>query len=283
MPASQENSLNIDRLGIIAGSGSMPQRLAHACEARGIEPFIIAFEGHTDQETTQGRNHLWTRLGASGHVIKTLKKHNVKDLVMIGPIRRPSLSEMIPDLKTIEFFTKISFKALGDNDFLKAVRTMLEEEGFTIHGVHKFIDDMLAQKGSIGKYAPKNDDWVDINRGIEVARALGSLDVGQSVIVQQDFVLGVEAVEGTDELMRRCKALRRKGRGGVLVKTCKPQQDRDLDLPTIGPDTVVLAVETGLAGIALEAGQCLVIDADKVAEEADKNKIFVIGIDPKTT
>lgn len=280
MPAAETSQLEITKLAIIAGSGSLPMRLIAACDNKNIEPFIVGFEGQTDPAVIKGREHIWTRLGSAGSVMKTLKSHGIYDIVMIGSIRRPSFSELVPDFKTIEFFTKIGIKALGDNDFLTALRKFIEAEGFRLHGIHKFADDLLAAQGPVGSYEPAKDDWIDINHGIEIARQLGTFDVGQSVIVQEGFVLGVEAVEGTDELIRRCKPLKRKGRGGVLVKTCKPQQDKDLDLPTIGPQTIKLAAETGLAGIAVYAGETLVIDPEEVAEIADKHKMFVVGLNP---
>lgn len=281
MSASEKKLVtSIARLGIIAGSGALPERLLIACDKKGITPFVVGFEGQTDPTLIKNRDHMWTRLGAAGKVIKTLKENGIQDLVMIGSIRRPSLGEMVPDLRTIDFYRKLGLKALGDNDFLSAVRKLLEEEGFTLHGVHKFADDLLTTEGALGRHKPSEEDWADIRRGLEVAQALGAIDAGQSVIVQEGFVLGVEAAEGTDELIRRCKALKRKGRRGVLVKTCKPQQDRDMDLPTIGPQTARLAVEADLAGIVVHAGHSLIIDPEEVAQIADKHKMFVIGIDP---
>jgi DUF1009 family protein len=267
-------------VGVIAGGGSLPLRLIESCEKKGISLFVIGFEGQTDPAIIQGRNHMWTRLGAAGHIMKTLKRHDVTDLVMIGAIRRPSLAELVPDFKTIEFFARIGMKALGDNDLLGAIRTMLEREGFRLHGVQAFADDLLARQGSVGQYEPAEGDWVDIRRGAEVLMALGLLDVGQSVIVQEGMVLGVEAAEGTDELIRRCGPLKRKGRGGVLVKLCKPQQDRDLDMPTVGPQTLNQAAEAGLAGVCIHAGHSLLVDPDEVAKIADRHKMFLVGISP---
>jgi DUF1009 family protein len=118
----------------------------------------------------------------------------------------------------------------------------------------------------------------DIRHGLEVARVLGQADVGQAVVVQQGLVLGVEAIEGTDQLLARCGLLRREGPGGVLVKIKKPQQDRRADLPTIGLTTLEGARSAGLRGIAVEAGGTLILDRKKLAEEADKAGLFVIGV-----
>jgi DUF1009 family protein len=115
---------------------------------------------------------------------------------------------------------------------------------------------------------------------LKIAQTLGDLDVGQAVIIQEGLILGVEGVEGTDELIRRCGAYRRKGRGGILIKTCKPGQDRDLDLPTIGPETVKNCAEAGLHGIVFYAGLTLLIDPQEVADLADRHNIFVVGLSP---
>ena len=290
MPAPKKASLDetsrkttskadrIKRIGVIAGGGSLPLRLLEVCDDKNIESFVIGFDGQTDPLTVKDRNHMWTRIGAAGQIIKTLKAHEIKDLVLIGSIRRPTLMELRPDIKTAEFFARVSIKALGDNSLLTALRHELEEDGFTIHGIHEFAQDLLTGEGVMGKIKPGKEQMVDLERAIEISQTLGHLDVGQSVVVQQGIVLGVEAAEGTDQLIARCKHLKRKGRGGVLVKTCKPQQDRDFDLPTIGPHTVRLAADAGLSGIAVHAGHSIVIEPVEVARLADKHKLFVTGI-----
>ncbi len=271
----------IGRLGIIAGGGNVPEILLHACDSAGIDTFVVGFEGQTEQAVMHGRNFMLTRLGAAGQIFNALKSHEIKDLVLIGSIRRPSIAELRPDLRTAQFFARVGLKALGDDGLLKTLRGELEREGFIIHGVQEFVTDLLAPAGEVGRYKPKKTDWADIERGIEVSQSLGILDVGQSVIVQEDIVLGLEAAEGTDELIRRCTGLRRKGRGGVLVKTCKPQQDHDFDLPAIGPQTVRLCAQTGLAGIVVEAGTSLLIDREQIRQLADEHKLFVTAIDLK--
>jgi hypothetical protein len=133
-------------------------------------------------------------------------------------------------------------------------------------------------EGPLGRLRPSPEAEADVARGIAVARALGALDIGQAVVVQQGLVLGVEAIEGTDELLRRCAALRRDGPGGVLVKLAKPGQEARVDRPTIGPRTVALAAEAGLQGIAAEAGATLLIDRDELIRAADRAGLFVVGV-----
>lgn len=286
MSAPEKSSLKssvdhqeIKHLGVIAGGGDLPEKLLYACDQAGIQVFIIAFENQTDQSLFEGRQYMLTRLGAAGKIINTLKSHDIRDIVMIGAIRRPSLMELKPDIRTAQFFTRLGLRALGDDGILQALRHELEEEGFKIHGVQRFVADLIAGKGPVGRYKPKKGHGIDIERGIEISQQLGALDVGQSVIVQEGIVLGVEAAEGTDELIRRCKNLKRKGRGGVLVKTCKPQQDTDFDLPTIGPETVRLCAGAGLSGIIIQAGHSLLLQPQDIAALANQHKMFVMALD----
>lgn len=279
MSAPALEKAQIRQLGILAGGGILPRKLLETCDQKGITPFVIGFEGQTDPLVIQGRSHLWTRLGAAGQIIKTLKSHDVKDLIFIGSIRKPTMAELRPDLKAAEFFARAGWRVMGgDNSLLEALRDFLAEEGFKIHGIHTIADNLLTPEGAVGAYEPKGRDWEDIEQGIAISQHLGALDIGQAVIVQEGIVLSVEGVEGTDAMIERTKPLMRKGRGGVLVKTCKPQQDKNLDLPTIGPQTVQKAAQSGLAGVAIHAGQSLLIDPEEVAQIADKHKMFVIGV-----
>ncbi|MBX2834132.1 MAG: UDP-2,3-diacylglucosamine diphosphatase LpxI [Micavibrio sp.] len=276
----QDKLPDIQKLGILAGGGELPHILAEACEAQGIEPFLIVFEGHTDDALVHGRQHIKTRLGAVGTILKTLKSHNISDVCLIGKIRRPSLAEIRPDLKAAAFFAKNGVKALGDDGLLKALRDFLEGEGLCVHGVQRFASYLLAPIGVVGGMKPNPDAMIDIRRGVDVLKGMSGLDVGQAVIVQEGIVLGVEAIEGTDALIERCAGLHRKGRGGVLVKLCKDNQDRDLDLPTIGPLTIEMAARYGLSGVAVHAGHSLLLRKDELALIADKHKMFLIGIEP---
>jgi hypothetical protein len=266
------------RLGIVAGGGALPRRLVEACRARGHEVFVLALEGAADTATVAGVPHAWCRLGAAGRGLSLLREHNVTELVLAGAVRRPSLAALRPDWRAARLFAKIGYRALGDDGLLSAVVGELEREGFRVIGADRLLDGGLAPEGPLGSLRPDPPALADIERGGRVARALGALDIGQAVVVQQGMVLGLEAAEGTDELVRRCAGLRREGPGGVLVKLEKPGQERRADRPTIGPRTVALAAETGLRGIAVEAGATIVVDRDEVSAAADRCGLFVVGL-----
>ncbi len=268
------------KLGILAGGGGLPRQLIKLCEETNREVFVVAFSGQTDPETVEGVDHIWTRLGAAGKILKTLSEEQVKELVMIGPVKRPSMAELRPDWRALQFFAKIGAKSLGDDGLLRSVISALEEEGFLFRGVDDLLSDLLATEGVYGAVVPDALAYEDIKRGVEVAQAMGRADVGQSVVVQQGLVLGVEAIEGTDALLSRCKELKRGGDGGVLVKLKKPEQERRADLPTIGVETLKSAFNAGLKGIAIEAGGALVVDRESLVSEADDCGLFVVGISP---
>ena len=267
----------MSRLGIIAGGGGLPRKLIDACRRDQRPFFVLGFKGQTEGALLQNTEHAWTKLGATTEAIAILKSNGVDTLVMAGNIRRPSLTEMKPDLRTMQVFAKLGLAALGDDKLLKAVSQELEKDGFKIIGAHEVEPGLLTPEGILGKLFPPNECKTDVEFGIIVTKTLGKLDIGQAAVVQQGVVLGIEAIEGTDALLERCRKLKRKGRGGVLVKSCKPQQDRRLDLPAIGLRTVRKAFEAGLSGIAVESGASLLLDREEVINAADKLGLFIVG------
>jgi DUF1009 family protein len=269
-------------LGILAGGGTLPRRVAEAAAAQGRPVFIVAFTGQFDPATVAGFPHISLRIGEAGRILSEMRKAGVVDLVMAGGVRRPSLSELGLDWRGVQLFARIGAGALGDNGLLAAIGRELEREGFRLVGASEILAGGAVAAGVLGQQHPDEQARSDIAHGVLVARALGVVDVGQSVVVQQGLVLGVEAIEGTDALLRRVGPLRRDGLGGVLIKIAKPQQDRRIDLPTIGPATVALAVEAGLRGIAVEAGSTIILDQAATVAAADEAGLFIIAQDPKT-
>ena len=256
-------------IGILAGGGILPRRLAEAAASEKRKVFIVAFKGQADPATVEGFDHVWVRLGAAGEAIKALKNAGCRELVMAGHVRRPSLVELRPDWRAACLFAKTGLSALGDYGLLKAVRSELESEGFRLVAPQDVMRGLLMPPGNLSKAIPGKQAEIDINKGIAVLKVLAPLDVGQAVVVQQGLVLGIEAIEGTASLLRRVRDYRREGQGGVLVKLSKAQQDTSLDLPTIGPDTIEQAHAAGLSGLAVEAGRALFLDSARTLARCD--------------
>lgn len=222
-------------------------------------------------------------MGAAGEILALLRKHGCSDLVLVGPVRRPSVFDVRPDAEGARIMARIGRAAFaGDDGLLAAVVRVLGEEGFRVLGAHEVLTEAVGPKGVLGRVAPDAAALADIGRGASVVRALGTADVGQGCVVQQGIVLAVEAIEGTDAMLARAAGLARPGPGGVLVKMVKPGQDRRADLPTIGPATLRAAAAAGLRGVAFEAGGTLLTDRQGCIAEADAAGLFLIGVDADT-
>ncbi len=269
---------SLPKLGIIAGGGALPGLLLAACKSTGRHHFVLGLTGFADSARLDA--DVWLRVGEIGKAFTALNDAAVKEVVMAGTVRRPAIAELKTDFKGAAFLARIAGRALGDDGLLSAVIGEIEREGFKVVGADSILSDLLAPRGVMGRHQPDTTAASDIARGFEVGRAIGAVDVGQAVVVQQGIVLGVEAAEGTDALIARCAALALDGPAGVLVKAKKPQQERRADLPTIGVMTVHNAKAAGLRGIAVEAGNTLMIGQAEIIAAADQAGLFVVGVTP---
>ena len=268
------------KLGILAGGGPLPGYLIEACRSSGRDYFVLAFEDQADPSVIGEAPQAWVRLGAVEEAIGRLRAESCEELVLAGPVRRPSLADLRPDRRAARFLAR-GLLNKGDNGLLGAVvRTLEEEEGFRVVGADTILADLRAGAGPFGDHTPSAEDEADITRGVQAVHQIGRLDIGQAVIIRHGVVLGVEAAEGTEALIDRCGALDPGGRGGVLVKLPKPSQEKRADLPAIGPRTVAGAVNAGLAGIAVAAGATLIFDPARVVADANDAGLFIVGIKP---
>ena len=260
-------------LGILAGGGPLPGRVAAAALAAGRRVFLVGLEGYAEKPVLAPFAHGWARLGAAGRILALLRAQGCREVVLVGPVRRPSLLDLRPDAEGARLLARIGRAAFGGDDGLLAaiVRVL---------GAHEVLTEAVAPAGVLGASAPDAQALADIRRGVAVARALGAADVGQGCVVQQGIVLAVEAIEGTDAMLARAATLTRPGPGGVLVKLVKPGQERRADLPTIGPGTARAAAAAGLRGMAVEAGGTLLTDRAGLIAAADAAGLFLLGIDP---
>ncbi len=268
------------KLGLIAGSGDLPEKIIEACLEQGREIFVVFLDSNVEpSKYLEQIPHVTVNVGAVGKALKFLKKNDVEELVLVGGLKRPKISSIRPDGSGLRLLARITSARLsGDNSLLSIVLGFLEEAGLKIIGIDEILENLLVPMGILGGVEPSKSAREDIVRGMDVAKKLGEMDIGQSVVVQRNSILGVEAIEGTDALLARCEKLKLDGEGGVLVKVKKPNQDNRIDLPTIGVETIKNAAKAGLVGIAVEAGSTLIVDQEKLVKKADKLGIFVIGV-----
>jgi DUF1009 family protein len=263
----------------------MPFAVADSLLRRGITPVLLAIKGACDAKQAERFRHHWIALGQIGRAAKLLREEGCRDLVFIGTLVRPALSEVRLDFGTLRAIGKIwaSFRG-GDDHLLSGIGRIFEAQGFRMVGIKDIAPDLLMPQGAMTGISPDARAGADIERGRDVLRALGSFDIGQAVVAIDGHVVAIEDIEGTDALLARIARLRDEGRirsprgRGVLVKAPKAGQDLRYDLPTIGPRTVEGAARAALSGIAVAAGNTLVADPQGMIAAADKLGLFIVGV-----
>ncbi|CCE05343.1 conserved exported hypothetical protein [Bradyrhizobium sp. STM 3843] len=272
-------------VGLIAAGGVMPFAVADAMVARGLTPVLFALKGICDPKPLTRFRHHWIALGQLGHAVKLLKAEGCRDLLFIGNLVRPALSEIRIDLGTLRELPRIwaSFRG-GDDHLLSGVARIFERHGFRMVGVKDVAPSLFVPEGRLTRRRPDDLLVEDIAKGIAVLRALAPFDVGQAVVVVDGHVVAVEDIEGTDGLLARIARLRTSRRiraaagRGVLVKAPKAGQDLRFDLPTIGPRTIEGVAAAGLAGVAVAASHTLIAEPQETIAAADRAGLFVTGV-----
>jgi DUF1009 family protein len=253
-------------IGLIAGGGRFPLLFAESARRAGHRVVAAAHVNQTDpalEKLVDGCT--WVKLGQFGKVFEVLKAAGCTQVVMLGSIAKARFfRDAWLDALGVQIMARLAVKS--DDSVLRAIAGALEERGLP-------VTDPAAV---MGRREPTQDQWADARYGLELARAIGRLDLGQTVVVKDGMAVAVEALEGTDACIRRGGQLAKDG--GVVVKAVKPQQDRRFDLPAVGPDTVDSMREAGCQVLAVEAGSTLVMDLDEMVRRADKAKIALVGI-----
>jgi UDP-2,3-diacylglucosamine hydrolase len=274
------------KLGLIAGAGGLPVEIVRACEAAERPIFVVRLGGLADPAIADARG-VDAGVAEWGKVFAALKKEGCREVCFAGHVPRPDFANLKPDMRGLAALPGIIAAARkGDDALLRQIMHEIEREGFVVEGANEVLRSLTISAGPLGRHAPSQRHMADIAQAIRAARMLGELDIGQGVVVANGLVLAVEAQEGTDAMLRRCAELPEALRAnsgepvGVLAKAVKPNQDRRIDMPTIGPATVMGAARAGLAGIVGETGSLLVIDRASVIQTADDLGLFVVGVAP---
>ncbi|TDP48064.1 LpxI family protein [Zavarzinia compransoris] len=269
------------KLGIIAGGGDLPVRLAAACRRQGRPFFVLGLKGSAVARPDEGIADEWAAIGEVGRILALLRAAGCRAVVMAGNVARPDFKTLRLDWKGVRVLPRVLAGARkGDDNLLKALVQIFEDEGFAVAGADQVLDELLLPAGPLGCLGLGPGQEGDLARALQVVEALGRVDVGQGAVVAETEVLAIEAAEGTDRMLARCAELRAgwTARAGLLLKLPKHGQERRVDLPTIGVATVEGAARAGLAGIVGAAGATLVVDRAAVAARADELGLFVVGL-----
>jgi DUF1009 family protein len=270
-------------LGLIAGSGPLPFEVAQAAREQGMRVAIAAIEDNTDPaiEREADGPFAWLNAGELGKLIAFMKDAGAREVILAGAVSKREIlrdpSRLRPDARALKLLSSLGVR--GDDAILRAVASELESEGLAVVESTRYLAQRMTRAGVLSGGALEPAVEADLALGMRVVRSLGVHDVGQACLVRQGTVLAVEALEGTDRMLRRGAEF---GAGAVLVKAAKPDQDMRFDVPVIGPGTIEIARECRLRAIGLEAGRTLVLEQARTLAAAEAAGIAIVGLGPET-
>ncbi|MFO7875670.1 MAG: UDP-2,3-diacylglucosamine diphosphatase LpxI [Desulfovermiculus sp.] len=261
-------------LGIVAGEGQFPLLVAQGARRLGRPAVGIAFKDHTRPELSMLLDEVtWLRIGQLNKMLAFFKKNDVQEVVFAGGINKPRTLDMRPDFRAAKLLFQLRSK--NDNSLLHSVVKLLEDEGFTPVSALQFVPSLRAPAGVLTKREPTRQEKVDIEFGWPLAKEIGRLDIGQCVVVREQMVVAVEAMEGTNETISRAGSL--VGKGGVVIKTFKPGQEEYVDQPAVGLETIRTMLKAGATCLAVEADKSLFFDRQQALEIANEVRICIVG------
>ncbi len=266
-------------LGLIAGKGSLPKAIAEEAIKRGYTVIAIALQPLAGDSLKPFVNELFKiHIGRLGEVIKRLKEHSITEVVIAGKVTKKLLYQhkksLVPDLRAVKFLLSLSNRS--DDTILNAVKKELEKDNIKLLKATSFTKNLLTTKGVLTRKVPKKDQWNDIEFGWRVAKEIGRLGIGQTIVVKGTAVMAVEAIEGTDEAIIRGGMLA--GKDAVVIKVSRPKQSMFMDIPVVGIDTLLSMKKSHAKVLALEAGKSIIVDKENFIKEADRARISIVGI-----
>ena len=272
------------RIGLLAGWGRFPVLFAEAARRRGFNVYAMGILGMAPPELPEFcHRYRAAPLARLGRAIRYFKRNRVDQIVMAGKVEKRELFKplrmlrLVPDMRTLHMWYRYCRENKTDDTLLLAVIREFERDGMTFSSALDFCPELLVKHGFLTRRRPSAAQWKDIRFGWEMAKEMGRLDIGQTVVVNDTAVIAVEALEGTDECIRRAGQLCRRG-GFTVVKVAKPQQDMRFDVPTIGIQTLQTMRESGARVLALEAEMTILLDEPQVVELADKLGIAIVSL-----
>lgn len=268
------------KLGLISGSGKLPFAIASEARAKGYTVVAIGLEPLADKALSSYVDEIkWINVGKLGEVIETLKKSDIKEAVMAGKVPKSLLykSKISPDLRAVKLL--LTLKDKSDDSILLAIAKELKKDGITLLKTTDFSAGLLTPEGVLTKAVPSGDEWKDIAFGWKIAKEVGRLDIGQTVVVKNLAVMAIEAIEGTDDAIKRGGELA--NGGAVVVKVSKPQQDLRFDVPVVGFNTLRAMMEGNARVLAVEATNSIILDMEKMIKESNKAGICIVGFDER--
>jgi DUF1009 family protein len=273
-----------ERIGVVAGSGAFPLEIAASIQRSGNSVFIVGLRGFAERGV-RTFPHVFIDMLDPHRILDTLRQHGITKLVLAGGVARPgpmALFSIYTFFRNRDELRRIV--SGGDDRILRGVIRLFNDEGFEVLGVDQVAPDLLAPLGSLGQIKLNDENKADVELALQCLAAMGRFDFGQGVVVGGGRILAIEGPEGTDAMLGRVRDLQKNRRvsfekpSAILVKASKPDQDRRVDLPAIGPKTIESAAKAGLIGIAVAAHDVILVEKERLIRDADGKAIFIAGV-----
>ncbi len=270
----------MNKIIIIAGNGNLPLEIIYNLKLRNINFKVLIIRDSGYKKVLSKYDHEITNLGSIATSLIKLKQKGYEKLVLAGGLKRPSLKSIKPDLNTIKIFARYTkvFLSGGDNNLLKFVIREIESLGIKVLNLKTIVPKIFMDFGNHSQHKPSKKSKVYIEKAKKILDTISTYDIGQSLIIQQGNIVGIEAMEGTDELIKRCSSLFIDGDKPILVKLFKKKQEMRVDLPTLGLRTIRLCKKHSIQGIAFSANKTIFLEKEKIFQNANSSNIFLVGI-----
>jgi UDP-2,3-diacylglucosamine hydrolase len=265
----------MNNIGIIAGGGKLPITIGGNLIKKKFKVFFFVIEEFFNNINYKGLDVTIISLKSAKKIIESLHAKNIDSIIMAGNIKRPSITDLSFDFQTFKLAKNILLNKTGDNSLLVSIKKYFMDNGFDYFDWREYCPELFANKDDLTKIRPTRKARDNLKKALSIFKSFGETDVGQSMIIQNQIVLGLEAAEGTDNLINRCKVYKKSGDRGVLVKFAKYNQSNILDIPTIGEKTIKLLKDCDYEGVFLEKDRCLIIDKEKTVDLANQCKVFI--------
>ena len=266
------------KIAIIAGDGQLPLLIGKNLINKQFDVFFIGIKNFANPLLYKKYNFSEISITSFSKILKKLQREKIDEIIMVGKISRPSIRDINFDLTTLGLIKNYFLESKGDDKLLTTISNFFLKKGFPLFDWIKECPELFARDDNLTKIKPSKEAILNCNKGLEVFKIIGKADIGQSMIVQNQLILGLEAVEGTDELIKRCSNYLRDDDPGILIKLSKYNQNPYLDIPVIGIQTLINLKEYNYKGIFLERDKCLILDKEAVINFCNLNKIFISTI-----
>jgi len=266
------------KVGILAGGGQLPLTIGKSLISSKYEVNFFCIERFCDLKLYQNYVHTTISINSLSHILQILNSYKIEKIIMAGHVTRPSIKDINFDLNTLKLIKIFALDSQGDDKLLSSISIFFENNGFPILDWKKECKDLFINEKYLTVIKPSKYALSNRDKGLQFFERIGKVDVAQSLIIQNNIILGIEAAEGTDELIKRCFKYKKKGDKGILLKLSKYNQDSNLDIPVIGLETVKKLKEYEYEGIFFEKDKCIVIDKESVINFCNSKHIFLASV-----